>query len=72
MPTSKVVTLSENIGTMTFAEGQAFIERTRRQLDRFNELPHVKGQTIASEDAAEIRGMCDELEADIDASLSDT
>jgi hypothetical protein len=72
MPTSKVLTLSENVGTMTFAEGQTFIERTRRQLDRFNDLPHGAGQAIASEDAAEIRRLCDELESDINASLSDT
>jgi hypothetical protein len=61
---------AENTGTMTFAEGRAFIERTRRQLDRFHELPHAPGQTIAPDDAAEIRRMCDGLEADIKRSLS--
>jgi len=64
--------LAEHTGTMTFAEGHAFIERTRRQLDRFGELPHAPDQTIAPEDAAEIRRMCDELEADINRSLSAT
>jgi pentose-5-phosphate-3-epimerase len=72
MPASNVLILSENVGTMTFAEGQAFIERTRRQLDRFDDLPRAEGQAIASEDAERIRRLCDELEADIKASLSDT
>jgi hypothetical protein len=70
MPSPKVQMLAENTGTMTFAEGRAFIERTRRQLDRFDDLPHPPGQTIVPEDAAEIRKMCDELEADINRSLS--
>jgi hypothetical protein len=70
MPAPKVVTLSENVSTMTFAEGIAFIERTRRQLDRFDDLPHVERQSISSGDAEEIRLLCDELEADINVSLS--
>jgi hypothetical protein len=70
MPAPKVVTLSENAGSMTFSDGQAFIERTRRQLDRFDNLPHGEGQAITSEDADEIRRLCDELEADINTSLS--
>jgi hypothetical protein len=70
MTSPKVQMLAENTGTMTFAEGRAFIERTHRQFDRFDDLPHAPGQTIAPEDAAEIRRMCDELEADINRSLS--
>jgi hypothetical protein len=51
---------------MTFTEGLAFIERTRRQLDRFDAaMPHREGTGIAPEEAADIRRLCDELEADI-------
>jgi hypothetical protein len=72
MSASKVLAFSEPTGTMTFAEGLAFIERTRRQLDRFEDLPLAPGQTIAPDDAGEIRRMCDDLEADINSSLSGT
>ena len=70
MTTAIVIALSENTNTMTFAEGRAFIERTRRQLDRFGNLPRPRGQMVAPDDAAEIRRMCDELEIDINRSLS--
>lgn len=69
MTSARLLTLAENTSTMTFTEGLAFIDRTRRQLDRFDELPHAPGETIAPEDAAEIRQMCDRLEADIHRSL---
>jgi hypothetical protein len=69
MTTPKVITLGE-AGAVTFADGLAFIERTRRQLDRFELLPRAPGQTIAPQDAEEIRRMCDDLEADINKSLS--
>jgi hypothetical protein len=72
MSESTVLRLAEPTRTMTFAEGRAFIERTRRQLDRFDALPHAEGAHIATEDAAAIRRMCDELEADINRSLSTT
>lgn len=62
--------LAEDTVTMTFSQGQAFIERTRRQLDRFDAMPHAPGQAIAPEEAADIRRLCDELEADINRSLS--
>jgi hypothetical protein len=65
MPAPSVIGLSEPTGTMTFAQGLAFIERTRRQLDRFDALPHAPDQSIAPEDAADIRRQCVELEADI-------
>jgi hypothetical protein len=70
MPSPRVHMFAENTGTMTFAEGRAFIERTRRQVDRFDDLPHTPGQMMATGDAAEIRRMCDDLEADINRSLS--
>jgi len=67
---SNLLAFSENLGSMTFEDGIAFLERTRRQLDRFDALPRANGQTITPEDAAEIRALCDELESDIQASLS--
>lgn len=70
MSAATIDRLAEITRTMTFAKGRAFIERTRRQLDRFDRLPHAPGQAISPEDAAEIRKMCDELEADINKSLS--
>jgi hypothetical protein len=66
MPTPNVIGFSEPVGKMTFAEGLAFIERTRRQLDRFNDAcPHPEGETIDPAEAAAIRRMCDKVEADI-------
>jgi hypothetical protein len=70
MSRSTVLGFSETTATMTFAEGLAFIERTRRQLDRFDALPHPPTKTISPEDAAAIRRQCDELEADINGSLA--
>jgi hypothetical protein len=48
----------------------AYIERTRRQLERFKQLPKSDGQRLDPEAAARIRTMCDELESDILAGLS--
>lgn len=63
MPAAKVITFGETTRTMTYEEGLAFIERSRRQLDRFDiALPRTDGQTIAAEDAANIRRQLDELE----------
>jgi hypothetical protein len=42
-----------------------YVDRTRRQLDRFEELPEGNSKRIGPEAAARIRRMCDELEADI-------
>jgi hypothetical protein len=69
MSRSTVVGFSETTATMTFADCLAFIERTRRRLDRFDALPHAAGETIAPEEEAAIRHQCDELEADINRSL---
>jgi len=65
MPTAKVIAFGETTRTMTYEEGLAFIERTRRQLDRFEiALPRADGQTITPEDAENIRRQLDSLEAD--------
>ena len=68
MTTAQILPLAERTTGMTFAEGLAFIERTRRQVDRFDLLPHAV--LISPEDAADIRRQCDELKADINRSLS--
>jgi hypothetical protein len=47
-----------------------YVDRTRRQLDRFEELPDGHSRRIAPDDAARIRVMCDKLEADIIKGLS--
>jgi hypothetical protein len=70
MSRSTVLGFSETTATMTFAEGIAFLERTRRQLDRFDNLPHAPAETISPEDAKVIRQQCEELEADIRRSLA--
>ena len=65
MSTSKVIRFGEKPDTMTYEEGLAFIDRTRRQLDRFEvALPRGDGQTISPEDAAAIRRQLDDLERD--------
>ncbi len=70
MSASTVVGFSEPTETMTIAEGLAFIERTRRQLDRFDAaLPHDEGKSIDPEEAAAIRSICDKVEADINRLL---
>jgi hypothetical protein len=70
MAASKVLSLAKPAATMTCVEGLAFIAQTRRQLDRFEDaLPHREGATIAPEEEAAIRQMCDALEADIQSSL---
>lgn len=70
MSTTKIEWIGEKTSSMTFKEGLAFIKRTRRQLERLDELPHAAGQTIPPDERAVIGRMCDELEADINRSLS--
>ena len=65
-----VLRLDEATASMTFAEGMDFIARTRRQLDRFDELPGAKGKPIDAQEEADIRRLCDELETDLKADLS--
>ncbi len=47
-----------------------YIERTRRQLDRFEQLPGADGKTFAADAAGRIRSLCDELESGILMGLS--
>jgi len=66
MPATKVIAFGENPATATYADGQSFIERTRRQLDRMDvATPSDKGLHMTPEAAAEIRGKLDTLEASI-------
>ena len=70
MTGAKVISFGENSARATYADGLAFIERTRRQLDRFEDaLPHEREHRIAPEDAAAIRRKLDELEASIQKDL---
>jgi hypothetical protein len=70
MPASKVIVFGEDTRTMTYADGLEFIERTRRQLDRFEvALPKGEGQMISPEDADSIRLQLDELEAGLHKDL---
>jgi hypothetical protein len=66
MPSAKVITFGENPATATYADGLAFIERTRRQLDRMD-ATRADGSDapVSLESAAEVRGKLDWLEASI-------
>jgi len=61
MAASNVLRLSENFDTMTFSECFAFIERTRRQLNRLQHLPGGEG-TVDSEEIAAVFQALDKLE----------
>lgn len=67
---AQVVSISKDLAPMTYADGLAFIERTRRQLDRFALLPRHEEQIIRPEDDADIRRMCEALETHIRNYLS--
>ena len=41
MASATVLSFSENFDTMTFTEGFAFIERTRRQIGMMTQIPHA-------------------------------
>ena len=70
MPASKVISFAEPEQKMTIADGLAYVERTRRQLDRFDAaLPHDEGKTFDPQEAAEIRKLCDRLETDLNRLL---
>lgn len=61
MSAPNVLTLSENFDTMTAAECLKFIERSRRQIDRFEHLPQ-KQADLDREELASIRAGLDALE----------
>jgi hypothetical protein len=70
MSAPNVIAFGEPTRTMTYEEGLAFVERTRRQLDRFEAaLPHAEWQRIAPDAAANIRRQLDALEADFKRDL---
>ena len=70
MSVSTLLTFSEDADGMTLGDGLAFIEKTRRQLDRFDvAFPGADGHRMNPETEAKIRSICDELEADINKSF---
>jgi hypothetical protein len=70
MPSDDIIGFFEPTRPMTIDQGLTFIERTRRQVERFELLPRAPGQTITPEHAADIRRQCDAAEADINRFLS--
>jgi hypothetical protein len=68
MSASNVLNLSENFDTMTAGECLKFIERSRRQIDRFERLPQ-KPSEIDREEFASIRAGLDALEKRVRAFL---
>jgi hypothetical protein len=59
MTAADILRFSENVDTMTFPECLAFIERSRRQLNRLEHLPKNEGPA----DAAEIASILRDLDA---------
>jgi hypothetical protein len=51
--------------SMSASEVLAYIERARRQLDRFESLPGGTATPIDPAEAKAIRRLCDELEASL-------
>ena len=70
MADAKELFFGEPTRTMTYEAGLAFIERTRRQLDRFEAaLPDGEERKITPEAETSIRRQLDELEADFRTDL---
>ena len=66
MTESNVLWFSENTETMTFSQCLAFIGRSRRQLDRLEQLPRKDGAVVVdAEHIASIRRDLDALEKSI-------
>ncbi len=71
MATAQIIGLIENAGcSMTFEEGLAFIERSRRQMQRLSELPALHGTPADPDREARIFDRLDKLELSIRASMS--
>jgi hypothetical protein len=68
MSAPNVLNLSENCDTMTAGECLKFIERSRRQIDRFERLPQ-KPAEVDQEELASIRVGLDALEKRVRAFL---
>jgi hypothetical protein len=63
-----ILAFGEPTDAATAEDGLAFVERTRRQLDRYERM---SGVPYPAEHAECIRRMCDTLEADIRRSIAD-
>jgi len=61
MGASTVLRFNENFDTMTIPECLAFIERSRRQIDRLEHLPRQPGE-VDRDELASIRESLDALE----------
>ena len=72
MTGSNIVAFGENPATATRADGLAFIERTRRQLDRSEQaLPNGDTHRMPPEEITTIRRQLDALEASIRKDIGD-
>jgi len=73
MSASNVIDFAQTNRPMTYEEGFAFIERMRRQLDRFEvSMPGANGRRMHPETEARIRRICDELETEFRSDLGYT
>ena len=57
---------------MSVEEGLAYIARTRRQLERWDNLPGVAEGPLDASEAEAIRALCDELEAMLNAKAQES
>jgi hypothetical protein len=73
MSSANVIEFAQTDRRMTYEEGLAFIERMRRQLDRFDvAVPGANGRRMDPETEARIRRICDELESEFHRDLGYT
>jgi hypothetical protein len=70
MAPASLHTFDKDIEMITIAQALEEIQRTRRQVHRFEHLPHASSQTISPEDASALRRECDALEAKLNRLLS--
>lgn len=67
---AELLTMVKQLGEMTYSDGIAFVERTRRQLDRFEFLPRHTWQEFNPDSAIRMRAIIDDLEKDIEQHMS--